>query len=93
VDTTPSPRYGTGIRWILYLVSALVSVPTAGLIIWLVLSRQPDLESKALGRRCGIIALVVFVIVLAVIVVIAALVLIGRNTTAAFNSIAASPGG
>jgi hypothetical protein len=68
--TAEAPRYSTGVRWVLYLVSALVSAPVSGLIIWLVLAMQPDAESKALGRRCGIISLAVFVasIVLAALV-------------------------
>jgi hypothetical protein len=51
-------RYGGRVRAVLYLVSASVSAPTSGLIIWAVLHRRGDPESRELGRRCGILSLV-----------------------------------
>jgi len=51
-------RYSGRVRAVLYLVSAFVSAPTSGLIIWAVLHRRGDPESRELGRRCGIISLV-----------------------------------
>jgi hypothetical protein len=51
------PRYGPRARWALYLASAFVSAPSSGLIIWAILHRRGDAESRALGRRCGIISL------------------------------------
>src|SRR5262249_41839289 len=51
-------HYSRRARAILYLVSAFVSAPTAGLIIWAVLNRRGDPESRALGRQCGIISLI-----------------------------------
>jgi hypothetical protein len=55
-------QYSSGIRWLLYLVSIFISAPISGIIIWVVLNSRGDPESKALGRRCGIISIITFVV-------------------------------
>jgi hypothetical protein len=59
----PAQQYGGGIRWLLYLVSIFISAPISGIVIWVVLNSRGDPESKALGRRCGIISIITFVVV------------------------------
>jgi uncharacterized membrane protein YozB (DUF420 family) len=54
-------KYGTGIRWILYIVSFLFSL--LGIIIGIVLMTRGDAESKTVGKNCIIAAIIAIVLV------------------------------
>jgi hypothetical protein len=65
----PTQQYSQGIRWVLYLVSIFISAPISGIIIWVVLNGRGDPESKELGRRCGIISIIAFVVICLCVVI------------------------
>jgi hypothetical protein len=54
------PRYSGCLKFFLYVVSLLI--PVVGIVVGLIYTSRPDLESKRLGQAClvlGIVSLVV----------------------------------